>query len=101
MIGLIPPEALRMLGKTGYDTIQIAAKPGVTPEALAQSLRSELPLTVNVRTGEQESQKQSKDIESDLGFLRTFLLVFGFVSLFVGAFIIFNSFSITVAQRTR
>ena len=37
----------------------------------------------------------------DLGFLQTFLLVFGFVSLFVGAFIIFNSFSITVAQRTR
>ena len=57
VIGLIPPEALRMLGKTGYDTIQVAAKPGVTPEALAQSLRAELPLTVNVRTGEQESQQ--------------------------------------------
>jgi putative ABC transport system permease protein len=100
VVGLIPPEAMRMLGKTGYDTIQVAARPGVTPKALAQSLRVELPLTVNVRTGQEQATKDSQDIESDLSFIRTFLLVFGFVSLFVGAFIIFNSFSITIAQRT-
>ncbi len=39
--------------------------------------------------------------EANLGFLRTFLLIFAYVALFVGAFIIFNTFSITVAQRTR
>lgn len=101
VVGLIPVEAVRMLGKEGYDTVQIAAKPGVAPEQLAASLRAELPKTLNVRTGEQEGRAQADDVTSDLGFLRTFLLVFGFVSLFVGAFIIFNSFSITVAQRTR
>ncbi len=101
VVGLIPPEALRMLDKKGFDTIQVAGRPGVTPERLADSIRRDLPPTVNVRTGEQQSKADSDDIAGDLGFLRTFLLVFGFVSLFVGAFIIFNSFSITVAQRTR
>ena len=101
VVGVQPAEALRMLGKKGFDTVQVAGKPGVTPERLAASIRAELPRTVNVRTGEQEGKSQSDDIAADLGFIQTFLLVFGFVSLFVGAFIIFNSFSITVAQRTR
>ena len=56
---------------------------------------------VEVRTGAQQAAKQSADLESNLGFLRTFLLIFAYVALFVGAFIIFNTFSITVAQRTR
>ena len=60
-----------------------------------------LPPTVSVRTGATEAAKQTSDIESSLGFLRTFLLVFAYVALVVGAFIIFNTFSITVAQRTR
>ena len=101
VVGLLPAEALRMLGKDGYDTVQVAGKPGVTSKQLATTLRAELPLTVNVRTGREQSEKDSSDIASDLGFIRTFLLIFGFVSLFVGAFIIFNSFSITVAQRSR
>ena len=41
------------------------------------------------------------NLEEELGFLRTFLLIFAYVALVVGAFIIFNTFSITVAQRTR
>ncbi len=45
-----------------------------------------------------EAQDQ---ISTGLGFLRTAFLVFAFVSLFVGAFIIFNTFSIILAQRTR
>ena len=49
----------------------------------------------------EEAAQQTSDLESQLGFLRTFLLIFAYVALFVGAFIIFNTFSITVAQRTR
>ena len=102
VVGLILPEALRMLGKPGFDTIAAAARKGVTPEQLVASLRRELPAKAyNVRTGDQEARSQSQEVTDNLGFLKTFLLVFGFVSLFVGAFIIFNSFSITVAQRTR
>ena len=102
VVGLIQPEALRMLGKPGFDTIETAARPGVTPDQLVASLKQELPAQkYTVRTGAEEARSQSEEISSNLGFLKTFLLIFGFVSLFVGAFIIFNSFSITVAQRTR
>ena len=102
VVGLILPEAQRMLGKgTSFDSISAAAKPGVTPEALVRALRTELPRTVDVRTGKAEAAKQSKDLANNLGFLKTILLVFAGISLFVGAFIIFNSFSITVQQRIR
>ena len=102
VVGLIQAEALRMLGKRGFDAIETAARPGVTPERLVASLKAQLANPkLTVRTGAEEARSQSQEITDNLGFLKTFLLVFGFVSLFVGAFIIFNSFSITVAQRTR
>src|SRR4249919_568825 len=54
-----------------------------------------------VRTGAQQAQQDSSSITSFLTFLRTFLLVFAGVALFVGSFVIANSLSITIAQRTR
>jgi putative ABC transport system permease protein len=99
---LIPSEAQRLLGETGrYDQLDVAAGPGVTPAELRERIRAELPSIVAVRTGAEEAKKNTSDIESNLGFLRTFLLIFAYVALVVGAFIIFNTFSITVAQRTR
>ena len=68
---------------------------------LRDRLRAALPATVDVRTGAEQAAKDTSDLESNLSFIRTFLLIFAYVSLFVGAFIIFNTFSITVAQRTR
>jgi putative ABC transport system permease protein len=99
---LTPVEAQRVVGLPGhYDQIDIAAQPGVTGNDLRNRIRAELPATVDVRTGAQQAAKDTSDLEHNLGFLRTFLLVFAYVSLVVGAFIIFNTFSITVAQRTR
>jgi putative ABC transport system permease protein len=96
------PEAQRVTGEQGhFDQINVAAAPGVTPAELRDRIRAELPGTVTARTGSEQAAKDSADLESNLGFLRTFLLVFAYVALFVGAFIIFNTFSITVAQRTR
>ena len=95
-------EAQRVVGEQGqYDQIDVAAQAGITPTQLRERIRAVLPHTVEVRTGAQQAAKQSSDLESNLGFLRTFLLIFAYVSLVVGAFIIFNTFSITVAQRTR
>src|SRR4051794_4450252 len=98
---MLLPEAQRMLGKRGFDQIQASAKPGVTPEQLRDQLKESLPRTVNVRTGQEEARKQSSDIKDNLSFLTTLLLAFAGISLFVGAFIIFNTFSITVTQRMR
>ncbi len=95
-------EAQRVVGEQGrYDQIDVAAQPGVSASELRDRIRAVLPGTVDVRTGAQQAAKQTSDLESNLSFLRTFLLVFAYVSLVVGAFIIFNTFSITVAQRTR
>jgi len=96
------PQAQRIAGEVGaYDDLVIAAAPSVSPATLRARIRAVLPRTLDVRTGLQEAAKQTSDLESNLGFLRTFLLIFAYVALFVGAFIIFNTFSITVAQRTR
>jgi putative ABC transport system permease protein len=99
-------EAQRVVGQQGrYDQIDVAAESNpahpVTPSELRDRLRAVLPSTVDVRTGTEQASKDTSDLESNLSFLRTFLLVFAYVSLVVGAFIIFNTFSITVAQRTR
>jgi putative ABC transport system permease protein len=96
------PEAQRITGDRGrFDQIDVAAAPGVTPSELRDRIRAVLPRTVTVRTGAQQAAKETANLEENLGFLRTFLLIFAYVALFVGAFIIFNTFSITVAQRTR
>jgi putative ABC transport system permease protein len=95
-------EAQRVMNKQGrYDTIEVAAASGISADSLRTRIRAVLPATISVRTGAAEAAKQTSDLESSLGFLRTFLLVFAYVALVVGAFIIFNTFSITVAQRTR
>jgi putative ABC transport system permease protein len=84
-----------------FDEVIVAAKSSVSDTTLRDRIRKVLPATLDVRTGPQEASEQTSDLEDQLGFLRTFLLIFAYVALFVGAFIIFNTFSITVAQRTR
>jgi putative ABC transport system permease protein len=99
---LTPAEAQRVVGLPGhFDQIDVAAQAGVTANDLRNRIRDVLPGSVDVRTGAQQAAKDTSDLEDNLSFIRTFLLVFAYVSLVVGAFIIFNTFSITVAQRTR
>ena len=96
------PEAQRIAGKVGrFDEIDASAQRDVAPEEAARALRAALPQSVTVRTGREQADDLSSQIRSNIGFLRTALLAFAGISLFVGAFIIFNTFSITVAQRTR
>ena len=81
--------------------IAVAAETGTTPTELRDRIKEEVGRGVVVRTGEQDTQAQLADIDEFTGILTTFLLAFGLVSLVVGAFSIFNTFSITVAQRMR
>ncbi|MGH2953465.1 MAG: ABC transporter permease [Solirubrobacterales bacterium] len=102
VVTLTLPEAQRVTGKEGeFDQISVDAADGVTPEVLAQRLDPLMPDTVDVRTGAQSAADETEDIKSDLGFLTIALLVFAGVAVVVGGFLIFNTFSITIAQRIR
>jgi putative ABC transport system permease protein len=84
------------------DQIRVEAKPGVSPETLVAQIRPILnPQTEQVRTGQGQASKETSDTNDALSFLQDFLLAFGGIAVFVGAFVIANSLSITVAQRTR
>lgn len=95
-------DAQLVAGKVGeLDEIDMTAAPGVTPDQLRSRVDDALPASVTVRTSKQQASKQAKDIKDAFKFLSTALLAFGGIALFVGAFMIANTFSITVAQRTR
>jgi putative ABC transport system permease protein len=95
-------EAQRVTGKVGrLDQISVAASSGVTPTELRNRIEKVVPPTVRVETGQQNATRQTNDIKKNLKFLTIALLVFAGVALFVGAFLIFNTFSITIAQRVR
>jgi putative ABC transport system permease protein len=83
------------------DQIRIAKKSGVSETKLLAEVRSILPPGTQVRTGDAQASKDEEGINSFLSFLQKFLLAFGGVALFVGSFVIANSLSITIAQRTR
>ena len=103
LIQFIKSEAQRLTGKEGkVDEIDVTAAEGVSPEQLAPRIADVLPADrVQVETGAQAAAADASDIQDGFGFLTTALLVFAGVAVFVGAFLIFNTFSITVAQRAR
>jgi putative ABC transport system permease protein len=96
------PTAQKLFHKEGeFDTIQVAAKPNVTPTQLVSEIAPILPPTAQVRTGAQEAKQAAKDTNGFLTILEYFLLAFGYIALFVGIFVIANTMGITVAQRMR
>ena len=96
------PVAQRLFGEAGrYDAIDILTSPGVDKSTVQHAIAATLPKGVEVVTGQTVANEQSNDVNQSLSFFSTALLVFAFISLFVGGFTIFNTFSITVGQRTR
>ncbi len=96
------PTAQRVLGKTGLaDAVDVRADPGVSATALRDRIAAVLPKGIEAITAADFADQQASQIQSALGFFRTALLVFAVVALFVGGFIILNTFTIIVTQRTR
>ncbi|HEX6009145.1 MAG TPA: ABC transporter permease, partial [Actinomycetota bacterium] len=102
LAGFDLPTAQRLFKKAGrLDEIALASKPGVTDEELVAEVQEILPRDAIVRTGDQQAATDAEETSEFISFLQTFLLAFGGIALFVGSFVIANSLSITIAQRTR
>ena len=96
------PTAQAMLNKQGQlDSIFIAAKDGVDDSAVANQVRPLLDNSAVVRTGAEQGAADSKETNDGLAIIKYLLLAFAAISLVVGSFVIFNTLSMTVAQRVR
>ncbi|MGV9278240.1 ABC transporter permease [Streptomyces griseosporeus] len=95
--------AQQLFGKPGtYDEIDVTAAAGTSQTALKAALDRALPKdTVETTTGKQLADDQAEIIASSMSGLKQGLLVFAGIALFVGTFIIANTFTMLVAQRTK
>jgi putative ABC transport system permease protein len=117
LVATTDETAQRLFGEPGrYDHIAVTAESGVSAGGLARRIAvvtgatevgaeangTAAPATgLEVLTGSQDTADQQADLRNDLGFFSDFLMAFAYVALFVGMFIIYNTFSIVVAQRLK
>jgi putative ABC transport system permease protein len=96
------PEAQELLERKGeLDAISVAAKSSVSQQQLVDQIKSALPPDkAEVRTAKQQVREDKKQV-SFTKIIKYLLLAFAGIALFVGAFVIFNTLSITIAQRIR
>ena len=84
-----------------FDQISVGGDGSVSAEDLRDRIAEVLPKDLLVETGSENADRQASEIRDGLSFLSIALFAFAAISLLVGSFVIFNVFSITVAQRTR
>ncbi len=89
------------IGEEAWSQVSVLADEGVTPEELRDDLQDVIGSGFEVATGQELADEAAEQLSTALGFINTFLLVFAFIALFVGTFIILNTFSMLVARRTR
>ncbi|MCB0882733.1 MAG: ABC transporter permease [Thermoleophilia bacterium] len=94
--------AKRVFTSSGrFATLDVAADPGVSDTKLAADVQKVLPAGFEAVTATQANEEVANQFQSFIDIFRNVLLVFAGIALFVGAFIIFNAFQITIAQRGR
>ncbi len=95
-------EVARSTAKLGdqYNYVAVSAKDGVSQDELASQLAEANP-DLQVLTGEAFTEENQDAVAQFVGILTSVVSIFGFIALVVSTFIIYNTFSIIVAQRTR
>jgi putative ABC transport system permease protein len=94
--------AQSVLGKAyRFDDIAVKGLPGWSQQQVRDSVARTVGGQWEVITGQTQSDRTLDAVKQGLGFVSTAMFIFAAIALFVGAFIIFNTFSILVAQRTR
>ncbi|MBB1027990.1 ABC transporter permease, partial [Dietzia sp. DQ11-38-2] len=100
-VGFTPAQA-RALFTDGVNATNVAVRavPGVSQEEIRDTLAAEFP-EYEVSTGEEVKERLSAQLATILDFVNYFFVAFGLIALLVGTFIIYNTFSMLVAQRLR
>ena len=94
-------QQLFLDGKDVFNQISLTAAPGVSQEELADAAKAVVPDGFEAVTGDKVAKEQQDSFGTFLNVINIFLLVFAVIAVIVGAFIIVNTFTILVAQRTR
>ncbi|MEU9927897.1 ABC transporter permease [Streptomyces anulatus] len=84
-----------------FQNATVSAAGGVSDQKLLGAIKPLLPKDATAQTGKALADQQAKDIESGMAGLNGMLLAFAGIALFVGIFLIANTFSMLIAQRTR
>jgi putative ABC transport system permease protein len=96
------PTLQKLLGRVGkLDLIRVQSKAGVPTSKLISEIKPLLPASAQVRNVSAQVKEDKKSVTGFTSFIRYFLLAFAGIALFVGSFVIANTLSITIAQRTR
>ena len=93
--------AQELVKKDGFDYIAVVAETGTSETELTDTLRRVIPDDHEALTGQQFIAESEASISKVISLFTQPILAFGFISVFVGIFVIYNTFSIVVAQRTR
>jgi putative ABC transport system permease protein len=97
-----PKLARRLFGLSGaFAAVSVAAQDGVSQEELVQRITAAVPAEAKVITGSAYIERSQQGVNDTLRVINTVLLIFASIALLVGAFIIYNTFSIVIVQRTR
>jgi putative ABC transport system permease protein len=91
---------LLLLGKPGWTSITVSVKPGSDAGTVGQAIATTIGDSVKVRTAKQVTADGEHDLDNTFGGFSTILLLFAFLALFVGGFLIVNTFAMVVAQRS-
>jgi putative ABC transport system permease protein len=96
------PAAQKLVAEPGkFDSVFVVADDGISESQMVDRLTPALPEGTEAVTGEEVTKENQDSIREGLSFFSTFMLIFAVIALLVGGFIIFNTFFITVAQRSR
>lgn len=94
-------QELFLGGRGGFTDLWVTAADGVAQEELRDRVAERLPAGVEAVTGDTAAEESASDLVEAISFITTFLLIFAGIALVVGGFLIVNTFSILVAQRSR
>jgi len=94
-------QSLFVGGKDEYSNAWVTAKPGVSQQELRDQVAKVLPKGFQALTGDKAADESASQLLEAISFITIFLLVFAGIALVVGSFLIVNTFSMLVAQRSR